>query len=121
MQIEGSNWLFVGDLGLRKFIAQHVDRLDDIISHEVRINPLPVSDLLEMLGKRIRFYGESEDFFLLEAPNRAPKKFCLKTASFFRFKFLRTTWFFNRAQFTMLRPFLARAFYIVHNLGLHHI
>lgn len=59
-QIDGSNWLFVGDIGLRKFIAQHVDRLDDIISHEVTINPLPESDLTGMIDKRVRFYGESE-------------------------------------------------------------
>lgn len=59
-QIDGSNWLFVGDIGLRKFIAQQVDRLDDIISYEVKITPLPVSDLSEMLDKRIQFYGESE-------------------------------------------------------------
>lgn len=59
-QIDGSNWLFVGDLGLRKFIAQHVDRLDDIISYEVRIDPLPLSELSEMIDKRIRFYSESE-------------------------------------------------------------
>lgn len=58
-QTDGSNWLFVGDVGLRKFIAQQVDRLDDIISYEVMINPLPISDLSEMLDKRIRFYGES--------------------------------------------------------------
>jgi len=59
-QIDGSNWLFVGDIGLRKFISQHVDRLDDIISYEVLINPLPLADLDEMLNKRIKFYGESE-------------------------------------------------------------
>lgn len=59
-QTEGSNWIFVGDVGLRKFIAQQVDRLDDIISYEVMINPLPVSDLSEMIDKRVRFYGESE-------------------------------------------------------------
>ncbi len=59
-QIEGSNWLFVGDLGLRKFIAQHVDRLDDIISYEITINPIPLSDLSEMINKRVKFYGESE-------------------------------------------------------------
>ena len=57
-QIDGSNWLFVGDLGLRKFIAQHVDRLDDIISYEVRIDPIPLSDLSEMIDKRVRFYSE---------------------------------------------------------------
>lgn len=59
-QTEGSSWLFVGDVGLRKFIAQEVDRLDDIISYEAKIDPLPISDLPEMLDKRIRFYGESE-------------------------------------------------------------
>jgi hypothetical protein len=58
-QIEGSNWLFVGDLGLRKFIAQHVDRLDDIISYEVTINPMPMTDFLKMIVKRKRFYSES--------------------------------------------------------------
>jgi len=58
-QIDGSNWLFVGDLGLRKFIAQHVDRLDDIISFEVKLDPISLSELSEMLDKRVKFYGES--------------------------------------------------------------
>lgn len=58
-QIDGTNWLLVGDVDLRRFIAQHVDRLDDIISYEVIINPLPESDFLAMLHKRIQFYGES--------------------------------------------------------------
>jgi DNA-binding MarR family transcriptional regulator len=59
-QMEGSNWLFVGDVGLRRFIAQEVDRLDDIISYEVNINPLPLFDLSEMIMKRVKFYSESE-------------------------------------------------------------
>ncbi len=59
-QTDGSNWLFVGDIGLRKFIAQQVDRLDDIISYEVTINPLPIDDLAEMIDKRVQFYSESE-------------------------------------------------------------
>lgn len=59
-QIDGSNWLFVGDLGLRKFIAQNVDRLDDIISYEVTLDPIPMSDLAELIDKRVRFYGESK-------------------------------------------------------------
>lgn len=58
-QTDGSNWLFVGDIGLRVFIAKQVDRLDDIISHEVTIDPLPASDLSEMINKRIKFYSES--------------------------------------------------------------
>ena len=59
-QTDGSNWFFVGDIGLRRFIAQEVDRLDDIISYEVEINPLPVSYLSEMIDRRVRYYRESE-------------------------------------------------------------
>lgn len=58
-QIDGSNWLFVGDLGLRKFIAGHVDRMDDIISYEVTINPIPMADFLKMIDKRVKYYAES--------------------------------------------------------------
>ncbi len=58
-QMEGSGWLFVGDIGLRRFIAQDVDRLDDIISHEAYIEPLPISELSGMIDRRIKFYGES--------------------------------------------------------------
>lgn len=59
-QIDGSNWLFVGDVGLRKFIAQQVDRLDDIISYEVHIKPIPITEISEMIDKRIQFYSESK-------------------------------------------------------------
>lgn len=58
-QIEGSNWIFVGDKGLRKFIAQHVDRLDDIISYEVTLNPMAIDDLPEMIARRVDFFRES--------------------------------------------------------------
>lgn len=59
-QIEGSNWFFVGDVGLRTFIAREVDRLDDIISYEVTINPIPLSELSNLIDKRVQFYRESE-------------------------------------------------------------
>jgi DNA-binding MarR family transcriptional regulator len=59
-QMEGTGWLFVGDIGLRRFIAQHVDRLDDIISYEVDIKPIPMSDLKELIDKRVEFYRESK-------------------------------------------------------------
>lgn len=59
-QIEGSNWFFVGDIGLRAFIAREVDRLDDIISYEVTINPIPLSELSKLIDKRVQFYSESE-------------------------------------------------------------
>lgn len=58
-QLDGTNWLFIGDLGLRKFIAQQVDRLDDIISYEVRINPLNEEEFAEMLTKRFEYYRTS--------------------------------------------------------------
>ena len=64
-QIDGTNWLFVGDVGLRKFIAQQVDRLDDIISFEVKIEALSKKDFLEMLEKRFTYYRSSER---VEAP-----------------------------------------------------
>ena len=58
-QIQGSNWFFVGDNGLRKFIAQHVDRMDDIISHEVNLKPIAIDDLPEMINRRVNFFRES--------------------------------------------------------------
>jgi hypothetical protein len=58
-QTDGTNWLFVGDVGLRKFIAQHVDRLDDIISYEVKIEPLNDKEFAEMLAKRVKYYKTS--------------------------------------------------------------
>lgn len=58
-QMDGTNWLFVGDVGLRKFIAQQVDRMDDIISYEVKINPLNEEEFAEMLAKRFEYYRSS--------------------------------------------------------------
>jgi hypothetical protein len=40
LQTSGISWLLVGDVGLRRFIAQKVDRLDDMISYEVALPPL---------------------------------------------------------------------------------
>ncbi len=58
-QIDGSNWFLVGDNGLKKFIAQHVDRLDDIISHEIALDPIAIDDLPEMIDRRVNFFRES--------------------------------------------------------------
>lgn len=58
-QTHGMSWLFVGDVGLRKFIAQQVDRLDDIISFEVDIEALSKEEFKEMLVKRLEFYRTS--------------------------------------------------------------
>jgi len=40
IQTKAVSWFLVGDIGLRKFIAQQVDRLDDIVSYEVNIGAL---------------------------------------------------------------------------------
>jgi len=55
-QTDGISWLFVGDLGLRKFIAQQVDRLDDIISFEVEIGALTKEEFRQLILKRVNFY-----------------------------------------------------------------
>lgn len=53
---DGTSWLFVGDVGLRKFIAQQVDRLDDIISFEVEIGSLSKEEFKQLILKRVHFY-----------------------------------------------------------------
>ncbi len=55
-QTRGMSWLFVGDKGLRKFIAQQVDRLDDIISYEVEIGALSKEEFEQLILKRVNFY-----------------------------------------------------------------
>ena len=56
IQTDGISWILVGDIGLRLFIAQEVDRLDDIVSYEVDINPLEKTQYDELLKKRFAFY-----------------------------------------------------------------
>ncbi len=56
VQTNNVSWLFVGDIGLRKFIAQQVDRLDDIVSHEAQINPLNTPDYKKLVDKRVKYY-----------------------------------------------------------------
>ncbi|MBB72831.1 MAG: hypothetical protein CMF50_10605 [Legionellales bacterium] len=55
-QINGSSWLLVGDISLRHFIAQEVDRLDDIIAHETEITPLSEDNYLALIQKRVETY-----------------------------------------------------------------
>lgn len=56
IQTDNVSWMLVGDVGLRKFIAQRVDRLDDIVSYEVEIQPLNKVDYIKLIGKRVQFY-----------------------------------------------------------------
>lgn len=55
-QTRGTSWLLVGDLELRKFIAQNVDRVDDIISFETQITPLVEKEYLELIKRRVEYY-----------------------------------------------------------------
>ena len=57
LQIEGFNWLLVGDKGLRDFIASKVDRLDDIVTLEVLIEPLSLEEVFEVINRRIKKYS----------------------------------------------------------------
>ncbi len=55
-QTPGTSWLLVGDNSLRRFIAQEVDRLDDIISHETEITPLSQQEYLALFAKRVNYF-----------------------------------------------------------------
>lgn len=59
-QTKNTSWILVGDNGLRRFIAQKVDRLDDIISYEVDVPPIGKIEYDELIQKRLRYYRISE-------------------------------------------------------------
>ena len=56
IQTRGVSWLLVGDVGLRQFITQQVDRLDDIVTYETEITPMNKSDYDELIHKRIHHF-----------------------------------------------------------------
>ncbi|GAH18980.1 unnamed protein product, partial [marine sediment metagenome] len=56
-QIEGYHWMLIGDTGLRGFIGSHIDRLDDIITAEVKLKPLTLKKVQQLIDKRIRYYS----------------------------------------------------------------
>lgn len=56
IQTNNVSWMLVGDVGLRKFIAQQVDRLDDIVNYETEISPLDEITYTKLIDKRIEFY-----------------------------------------------------------------
>ena len=53
--------MLVGDVGLRRFIAQQVDRLDDIVSYEVKIDALSEQEFLDLINQRVSFYKTHEN------------------------------------------------------------
>lgn len=56
IQTRGISWLMVGDVGLRRFIAQQVDRLDDIVTYETEINPINKQEYECLINKRLDYY-----------------------------------------------------------------
>lgn len=56
IQTDLVSWMFIGDVGLRRFIAQQVDRLDDIVSYEVKIDALSKEEFLKLIDQRVHFY-----------------------------------------------------------------
>ena len=64
IQTRGISWLFVGDVGLRQFIAQHVDRLDDIVSYEVDIQPINKKEFAELIRKRVEYYRANPKVYI---------------------------------------------------------
>ena len=55
-QTDSVSWLLVGDVGLRQFIAQQVDRLDDIVSYEELIKPVSKKEYDQLIQRRLNFY-----------------------------------------------------------------
>ena len=55
-QTRNTSWILVGDIGIRRFIAQQVDRLDDIISYEVDILPIDKKEYQAIFEKRLLYY-----------------------------------------------------------------
>lgn len=69
LQTRNVSWLLVGDVGIRSFIASQVDRVDDIISYEVFINPLSKDDYRLLIEKRISFYKKNNNAVFPIAPD----------------------------------------------------
>lgn len=61
IQTDLVSWMLVGDVGLRQFIAQQVDRLDDIVSYEVKIDSLSEQEFLNLIDQRVSFYKTQEN------------------------------------------------------------
>lgn len=57
LQIDGYTWILVGDSGLRNFIADKVDRLDDIISYSCMIEPLSLEEVQSAIKARVQKYA----------------------------------------------------------------
>ena len=64
IQTKGISWLLVGDLGLRQFITQQVDRLDDIVTYETQITPISRIDYDQLINKRIQHFRAGPQVYI---------------------------------------------------------
>ncbi len=64
IQTRGISWLLVGDVGLRQFISQQVDRLDDIVTYETEIIPISKLEFDELINKRIQHFRENPKVYI---------------------------------------------------------
>ncbi|MCK4608607.1 MAG: hypothetical protein KAT71_03920 [Gammaproteobacteria bacterium] len=64
IQTRGISWILVGDIGLRRFITQQVDRLDDIVTYEAEITPLNRSEFDELIQKRIEYFRSNPKVYI---------------------------------------------------------
>lgn len=55
-QMPGTSWMLVGDTELRRFIAQKIDRVDDIVGCEIEITPLSENMYFQLIDKRIQYF-----------------------------------------------------------------
>ena len=56
IQTRGISGLLVGDLVLRRFIAQQVERLDVIVTYETEITPISKVEFDKLINKRIEYF-----------------------------------------------------------------
>ncbi len=55
-QTPGTSWLLVGDTELRRFIAQEIDRLDDIVAFDAEITALSEKEYIELINTRVQYF-----------------------------------------------------------------
>jgi len=53
MQLPGLDWILVGKTGLCSFIRNDVPRVASIVTHEVRLDPLTLDEVVEAVDRRV--------------------------------------------------------------------
>ncbi|MDI6708620.1 MAG: hypothetical protein QME47_06025, partial [Candidatus Thermoplasmatota archaeon] len=60
LQIQGYNWLLIGDTGLSAFMHTQVNRVSDIVSMEIKIPVLSLGEVFEIIKRRVDFFTMPE-------------------------------------------------------------